>query len=61
MRKLTTLALLLIAGVASAAIQSGYYRVKSYNDKYLTENISNHTLVCSIYSMATIRRCGTST
>ncbi len=47
MRKLTTLALLLIAGVASAAIQSGYYRVKSYNDKYLTENISNHTLVCS--------------
>ena len=47
MRKLITLALLLIAGVASAAIQSGYYRVKSYNGKYLTENISNHTLVCS--------------
>ena len=47
MRKLITLALLLIAGVASAAIQSRYYRVKSYNDKYLTENVSNHTLVCS--------------
>jgi len=40
--------LLLFVGVAeSSAINTGYYRVKSYNDKYLTENISNHTLVCS--------------
>ena len=40
--------LLLFVGVAeSSAINTGYYRVKSYNDKYLTEIISNHTLVCS--------------
>ena len=49
LRKLTTLALLLIAGIASAAIQSGYYRVKSYNDKYLTESTSSHGLVCSSF------------
>ena len=44
---LTTAMLLLVTSVASATITSGYYRLKSYNDKYLTENISNHTLVCS--------------
>jgi len=30
-----------------AAISTGYYRVKSYNDKYLTENATSHVLVCS--------------
>ena len=39
--------LLLLVASASAAISSGYYRVVSYNGKYLTENTSNHTLVCS--------------
>jgi len=39
--------LLLLVASASAAISSGYYRVISYNGKYLTENTSNHTLVCS--------------
>ena len=29
------------------ALESGYYRVKSYNNKYLTENTSSHTLICS--------------
>ncbi|MBO4802599.1 MAG: M60 family metallopeptidase [Bacteroidaceae bacterium] len=39
--------LLLLGEVASAAITTGYYRVKSYNSKYLTENTSSHALVCS--------------
>ena len=43
--KLTTL-LLLLAGTASA-LESGYYRIVGYNGKYLTENISSHTMVCS--------------
>ena len=47
MRKLITLALFLIAGTASAAISSGYYYVKSYNSKYLTEKTGSHNLVCS--------------
>ena len=47
LRTLFTSLLLLIAGMAFAAVSSGYYRIKSYNDKYLTENTSNHTLVCS--------------
>lgn len=32
---------------AFAAIESGYYRIKSYNNKYLTENNNSHVLVCS--------------
>ena len=44
---LFTLLLLLIAGVSSAALTSGYYRVISYNNKYLTENTSSNTLICS--------------
>ena len=40
------LLLLLVSGAASA-LNSGHYRVVSYNGKYLTENTSNHTLVCS--------------
>ena len=44
---LTTVLLLLGVSSASSAIESGYYRVKSYNSKYLTENTSNHTMVCS--------------
>lgn len=49
LRKLLTTALLLIAvgGFASAAITSGYYRIISYNSKYLTENTSSHELICS--------------
>lgn len=40
--------LLLLTGIsASAAITSGYYRIKSYNNKYLTENTTDHTLICS--------------
>ena len=45
-RSLLFLLLLLVSGVASA-LNSGYYRVMSYNGKYLTENTSNNTLVCS--------------
>ena len=42
------LALLLLCGeVALAAVASGYYRLKSYNDLFLTENIGSHALVCS--------------
>ncbi len=44
---LTTAMLLLMTSVASATITSGYYRIKSYNDKYMTENTSSHILVCS--------------
>ncbi|MBQ6190923.1 MAG: exo-alpha-sialidase [Bacteroidaceae bacterium] len=47
LRTLLTTLLLLIAGAASAAITSGYYHILSYNGKYMTENISDHTLVCS--------------
>lgn len=47
MRKLIILALLLLTEVASAAVSTGYYRVKSYNGKYLTENNKSHILVCS--------------
>ena len=47
LKTLSTLLLLLIAGAASAALTTGYYRIISYNSKYLTENISNHTLICS--------------
>ena len=47
LRNIFILLLLLLGGEAAvAAVSTGYYRVKSYNDKYLTENITNHTLVC---------------
>lgn len=44
---LTAAMLLLMTSVASATITSGYYRLKSYNNKYMTENTSSHILVCS--------------
>ena len=44
---LTTLMFLGMATVASASITTGYYHVISYNGKYLTENNSSHTLICS--------------
>ena len=44
---LTTAMLLLVTSVASATITSGYYRLKSYNNYYMTENTSSHILVCS--------------
>ena len=43
----TALMLLIFTTVAHATLNTGYYRVKSYNDKYLTENISDNTLICS--------------
>ena len=46
-RKLLTIALLLLGVGHVFALESGYYRVKSYNNKYLTENTSSHTLICS--------------
>lgn len=39
--------LLCTSAWVSAAITSGYYYVKSYNGKFMTENISSHVLVCS--------------
>ena len=47
LKQLLVLILVCAFGTASAAITSGYYYVKSYNEKYLTENISSHALVCS--------------
>ncbi len=44
---------LVLGGIASAAITTGYYRIKSYNDKYMTENTSDHTLVCSDLASST--------
>lgn len=41
--------LLLMTGEAAATITSGYYRVKSYNSKYMTEVAGSRTLVCSNY------------
>ena len=46
-RNLLTLLLLLVGMAVSASVESGYYYIKSYNGKYMTENTSNHTLVCS--------------
>ncbi|MBO7069498.1 MAG: M60 family metallopeptidase [Bacteroidaceae bacterium] len=46
-KALLTSLLLLITGVVSAAITTGYYRIVSYNGKYMTENTNSHTLVCS--------------
>ena len=47
LKTLLTSLLLLVAGAVSAAISTGYYRIVSYNGKYMTENISDHSLVCS--------------
>ena len=47
LRTILTSLLLLTAGAASAAISTGYYRVVSYNGMYMTENTTDHTLVCS--------------
>lgn len=47
LKQIIAVVLLCAYGTASAAISSGYYYVKSYNDKYLTENNTEHTLVCS--------------
>ena len=47
LKQLLVLMMVCACGTASAAITTGYYRIKSYNDKYLTENTSSHTLVCS--------------
>ncbi len=46
-RLLLSLLSLFITGTACAALTSGYYYVKSYNGKYLTENKSSQTLICS--------------
>ena len=46
-KTLLTLLFLLIAGTASATLTSGYYRIISYNSKYLTENTSSNALICS--------------
>ena len=45
-RTALTLLLLLVCGAASA-LDSGYYRIISYNSKYLTENTNSHALICS--------------
>ena len=47
LRNVFALLLLLCGEAAMAAISTGYFRVKSYNDKYLTENATSHVLVCS--------------
>lgn len=47
LRKFLFILLLLIGGAECSALGTGYYRIKSYSNKYLTENISNHALVCS--------------
>ena len=39
--------LLGVAGAIHASVTSGYYYIKSYNGKYLTENKSSQTLICS--------------
>ena len=44
-RFLFTLVFLLFAGMQTKAITTGYYRVVSYNGKYLTENSNSHALV----------------
>ncbi len=43
----TAILLFFITLATQAAITSGYYHVISSNGKYLTENTSSHTLVCS--------------
>ncbi len=47
LRTLLTTLLLTTAGAVSAALTSGYYRIVSYNGKYLTENTSSNALICS--------------
>ncbi len=46
-KSLITIALLLFGVGHAFSLDTGYYLVKSYNDKYLTENTSNHTVLCS--------------
>ena len=38
---------LFVCSSASAAITSGYYRIVSYNSKYMTENTKSQTVICS--------------
>nr|MCR5780496.1 M60 family metallopeptidase [Bacteroidaceae bacterium] len=47
LKHLWTLLLLLLTTVTAWAVNTGTYRVVSYNGKYLTENTSSHALVCS--------------
>ena len=46
-KSLITIALLLFGVGHAFSLDTGYYLVKSYNDKYLTENTANHTVLCS--------------
>lgn len=46
-KNLLTIALLLLGVGHAFSLDTGYYLVKSYNDKYLTENTANHTVLCS--------------
>lgn len=46
--KMLWMMLFLLTGMmASAAVNSGYYYIKSYNNCYITENTTDHTLICS--------------
>lgn len=47
LKSLWAMLMLFVGMTANAAITSGYYRIISYNNKYLTENISENTLICS--------------
>lgn len=38
---------LFVCSSPSAAITSGYYRIVSYNSKYMTENTKSQTVICS--------------
>ena len=44
---LTILLLFIGVGTYAALPESGYYRIKSHNSKYLTENVSSNTLICA--------------
>ena len=44
---LTILLLLIGVGTNAALPTTGYYRIKSHNSKYLTENVSSNTLICA--------------
>ena len=46
-KSLITIALLLFGVGHAFSLDTGYYLVKSYNGKYLTENTVNHTVLCS--------------
>ena len=47
LKEMFVLLMLCACGTALASITTGYYHIKSYNNKYLTENTAGHTLVCS--------------